>query len=114
MNIKHQTDKYIFGTYRRYPITIEHAKGSWVWDDKGKKYLDFFSGLAVSGIGHNLPAVTAAIRRQLSLLVHCSNYYYSEPAAQLARELCRRSFAGKVFFCNSGSEANEAAIKLAR
>ena len=114
MDIKALTDTYIFNTYRRYPLVIKRARGSWVWDEKGKKYLDFFSGLAVSGVGHNMPPVVAAIRAQTAKLLHCSNYYYSEPAARLARELCTRSFAGKVFFSNSGSEANECAIKLAR
>jgi acetylornithine/N-succinyldiaminopimelate aminotransferase len=114
MDIKKLTDHYIFNTYRRFPLVVKRAKGSWVWDEKGKKYLDFFSGLAVSGVGHNMPSVVAAIRAQTAKLLHCSNYYYSEPAALLARELCDRSFAGKVFFSNSGSEANECAIKLAR
>ena len=76
--------------------------------------MDFFSGLAVSGIGHALPSVVAAVRDQAARLMHTSNLYYTEPAAKLAEELCRRSFAGKVFFSNSGSEANECAIKLAR
>lgn len=113
-SIKSLTDQYIFNTYRRYPLIVKRAKGSWVWDDKGKKYLDFFSGLAVSGIGHNLPSVIKAIHQQANTLVHSSNYYYTEPAAKLAEQLCKRSFAGKVFFSNSGSEANECAIKLAR
>jgi predicted acetylornithine/succinylornithine family transaminase len=85
-----------------------------VWDDKGRKYLDFFSGLAVAGIGHTLPSVVAAIRAQTGRLMHASNLFYSDPAARLAETLCKRSFADKVFFCNSGAEANEAAIKLAR
>jgi len=114
MDTKTLTDQYIFNTYKRYPLTIERARGSWVWDDRGKKYLDFFSGLAVSGIGHALPPVVRAIRAQAGKLIHSSNLYFTEPAALLAKELCRRSFAGKVFFCNSGAEANEAAIKLAR
>src|SRR5882762_559625 len=114
MNIKKLTDQYIFHTYKRNPVTIKRAQGSWVWDDKGKKYLDFFSGLAVSGIGHALPPVVAAINSQSKKLIHASNLFYTEPAALLAQELCRRSFAKKVFLCNSGAEANEAAIKLAR
>lgn len=114
MDIKQLTDEYIFNTYKRNPLVITRAQGSWVWDHKGKKYLDFFSGLAVSGIGHALPSVVAAIQAQSKKLLHASNLYYTEPAALLARELCQRSFAKKVFFCNSGSEANEAAIKLAR
>jgi predicted acetylornithine/succinylornithine family transaminase len=114
MDPKKLTDQYIFNTYKRYPLTIARAKGSWVWDDKGRKYLDFFSGLAVSGIGHTLPSVVRAIRLQAGKVIHTSNLYYTEPAARLAQELCKRSFAGRVFFANSGAEANEAAIKLAR
>lgn len=114
MDIKKLTERYIFNTYKRYPLVLKKAKGSWVWDEKGKKYLDFFSGLAVSGIGHALPPVIHAIRTQSAKLIHTTNLYYTEPAALLAQQLCKRSFAGKVFFCNSGAEANEAAIKLAR
>ncbi|OGR90040.1 MAG: acetylornithine aminotransferase [Elusimicrobia bacterium RIFCSPLOWO2_01_FULL_59_12] len=114
MDIKKLTDQHIFNTYKRYPLAIQRAKGSWVWDDHGKKYLDFFSGLAVSGVGHAMPSVVAAIRAQAGKLLHASNLYYTEPAARLAEQLCKRSFADKVFFSNSGSEANECAIKLAR
>src|SRR5689334_10964506 len=114
MDTQKLTHDYILNTYRRYPIAIQRARGSWVWDEKGKRYLDFFSGLAVSGIGHALPAVVAAVRRQAGQLIHSSNLFYTAPAALLAEQLCKRSFAGKVFFCNSGTEANEAAIKLAR
>lgn len=114
MDIKKLTDHYILHTYKRNPISIARAKGSWVWDDKGKKYLDFFSGLAVSGIGHGMPDVVRAITHQAKKVIHSSNLYYTEPAAKLAEQLCKRSFAGKVFFSNSGAEANEAAIKLAR
>ena len=114
MDIKQLTDQYTFNTYKRNPLVIKKAKGSWVWDEKGKKYLDFFSGIAVSGIGHSMPAVVSAIQSQTKKFLHASNLFYTEPAALLARELCRRSFAKKVFFCNSGAEANEAAIKLAR
>jgi len=114
MDIKKLTDHYLFNTYKRNPIVIKKAKGSWVWDEKGKMYLDFFSGLAVSGIGHAMPPVVSAIQSQSKKLLHASNLFYTEPAALLARELCKRSFAKKVFLCNSGAEANEAAIKLAR
>ena len=114
MDIKKLTEQYQFNTYKRNPIFIKRGAGSWVWDDKGKKYLDFFSGLAVSGIGHALPSVIAAIQSQSKKLIHASNLYYTEPAALLAEQLCKRSFAKKVFLCNSGAEANEAAIKLAR
>src|ERR1051326_1226111 len=111
MDIKALTDQYILHTYKRYPLVITRAKGSWVWDEKGKKYLDFFSGLAVSGIGHAMPPVVSAIRSESKKLLHASNLFYTEPAARLAQELCKRSFAKKVFLCNSGAEANEAAIK---
>jgi predicted acetylornithine/succinylornithine family transaminase len=114
MDAKALTDRYLFNTYRRAPVVVVRGKGSWVWDDKGKRYLDFFSGLAVSGIGHRMPAVVRAIRSQAGRLIHCSNLFYSQPAARLAEQLSRRSFGGRVFFCNSGAEANEAAIKLAR
>jgi predicted acetylornithine/succinylornithine family transaminase len=114
MDIQKLTDQYILHTYNRYPLTILRAKGSWVWDHQGKKYLDFFSGLAVSGVGHAMPTVVQAIRQQAGKLLHTSNLYYTEPAARLAQVLCERSFADKVFFSNSGSEANECAIKIAR
>lgn len=114
MDAKKLTDQYILNTYKRYPLVIKKAKGSWVWDDKGKKYLDFFSGLAVSGIGHNMPAVVKAIQSQAAKLLHTSNLYYTEPAAKLAEALIKRSFPGRIFFSNSGSESNECAIKLAR
>src|SRR5438309_1588902 len=113
MDAKRLTDQYILNTYKRYPLALERARGSGVWDAHGRKYLDFFSGLAVSGIGHVLPSVVNAIRDQAGRLMHTSNLFYTEPAARLAQELCKRSFAGKVFFGNSGAEANEAAIKLA-
>lgn len=114
MNTQAKTDRYIFDTYKRNPLTIARARGSWVWDEKGRKYLDFFSGLAVSGIGHTLPPVVGVITRQARRLVHGSNLFYTAPAADLAEQLVKRSFADRVFFCNSGAEANEAAIKLAR
>lgn len=114
MDIKKLTDTHIFNTYKRYPLILSKAKGSWVWDHKGRKYLDFFSGIAVSGIGHSMPAVVKAVKAQTDRLMHSSNLYYTAPAAELAHQLCKRSFADKVFFANSGTEANEAAIKLAR
>src|SRR5690349_9840717 len=114
MGVKEKTHRFIFNTYKRNPLVLQRAKGSWVWDDQGKKYLDFFSGLAVSGIGHNLPSVVKAVQSQAAKLIHASNLYYTAPAADLAEQLCKRSFADRVFFCNSGAEANEGAIKLIR
>ena len=107
-------DKYVFANYTRNPVVIVRGKGSYVWDADGKKYLDMFPGWAVSGIGHCHPRVVKALRKQAGLLLHVANNYYIEPQGKLAKLLSERSFGGKVFFCNSGAEANEGAIKLAR
>jgi acetylornithine/N-succinyldiaminopimelate aminotransferase len=105
---------YILNTYSRMPVVFVKGKGSYIWDQDGKKYLDFFPGWAVSGIGHCHKRVVKAVSRQLKNIIHVSNNYYSYPQAILAEMLSNDSFGGKVFFCNSGAEANEAAIKLAR
>jgi len=107
-------DKYIMNTYKRIPFCIEKAKGAKVWDIDGKSYLDFFPGWAVSGIGHCHSLVAGAIAKQAKKLIHVSNNYYSELQALLAKKIIEASFPGKVFFANSGAEANEAAVKLAR
>jgi acetylornithine/N-succinyldiaminopimelate aminotransferase len=101
-------------TYARYPILLVRGKGAQVWDMDGKEYLDFVSGLAVCNLGHCHPKVVKAIQDQAEKLIHVSNFYYIEPQIQLASLLCKNSFADKVFFCNSGAEANEGAMKLAR
>jgi len=106
--------KYVMETYTRTPLVIKKAKGAIVEDANGKKYLDFFPGWAVSGIGHCHPDVERAISRQAKKLIHVSNNYYSAPQGMLAERIIRHSFPGKVFFCNSGAEANEGAVKLAR
>lgn len=108
------TDKYTLLTYKRNPVVFVKGKGVNVWDANGKKYLDFFSGLAVNNLGHCHPRVLNAIKKQAGKLMHTSNLYYTQPQAKLAQKLISLSFPGKVFFCNSGAEANEAAIKLAR
>jgi acetylornithine aminotransferase/acetylornithine/N-succinyldiaminopimelate aminotransferase len=108
------TQQYVANTYTRFPIALVRGKGARVWDADGKEYLDFVAGIAVNCLGHNHPAVARAIRRQSAKLLHVSNLYHIEPQSELARDLCRHSFAERVFFCNSGAEANEAAIKLAR
>ena len=108
------TDKYVAQTYARYPIALVRGKGARVWDADGKEYLDFLAGIAVNSLGHCHPAVVRAIQQQSRKLLHVSNLYHILPQSELARELCRHSFADRVFFCNSGAEANEAAIKLAR
>ena len=108
------TNKYVAKNYGRYPIGLVRGKGTAVWDASGKKYIDFVAGLAVNNLGHCPPTVVKAIRKQAGKLLHVSNLYHIEPQSQLASELTRLTFADKFFFCNSGTEANEAAIKLAR
>ena len=108
------TNKYVAKNYGRYPIGLVRGKGTAVWDASGKKYIDFIAGLAVDNLGHCPPTVVSAIRKQAGKLLHVSNLYHIEPQSQLAAELTRLTFANKFFFCNSGTEANEAAIKLAR
>jgi predicted acetylornithine/succinylornithine family transaminase len=108
------SEKYVANTYARYPILLVKGKGTRVWDLEGKEYLDFVSGLAVCNLGHCHPKVVKALQDQAEKLIHVSNFYYIEPQIQLASLLCKHSFADKVFFCNSGAEANEGAMKLAR
>ena len=108
------SEKYIANTYARYPVLLVRGKGTRVWDLEGEEYLDFVSGLAVCNLGHCHPRVVKAIQAQAEKLIHVSNFYYIEPQIQLAFLLCKHSFADKVFFCNSGAEANEGAFKLAR
>lgn len=112
--VVHMYDKYIMDTYKRYPLCLEKARGAKVWDIDGNEYLDFFPGWAVSGIGHCHPKVAAAVSKQAKRLLHVSNNYYSEMQAILAEKIIKSSFPGKAFFSNSGAEANEAAVKLAR
>lgn len=106
--------KYIGQTYARFPMAVAKGKGSWVWDAEGRKYLDLFSGLAVNALGHGNPEVVAAIKAQLALFNHSGNLYYSEPQVKLAGMLAAASFADRVFFANTGAEAVELCIKLAR
>ena len=113
-NIIQLTEKHVSATYGRYPIALIKGKGSKVWDKSGKQYIDFVSGLAVNNLGHCHPSVVAAIKKQAEKLIHVSNLYHIEPQSQLAEKLTSVSFADKIFFCNSGTEAIESAIKLAR
>ena len=106
--------KYLFQNYGRQPIVIERGEGSRVWDSEGNEYLDFVGGLAVTSLGHSHPAVTAAAAAQAERLIHISNLYYTTPMIELAELLVENSPLDRVFFCNSGSEAIEAAIKIAR
>jgi len=107
-------DKYVIGNYTRLPRVIVKGQGCYCYDAEGNKILDMFPGWAVSGIGHCHPKVVEAIRKQAGELLHIDNTFYSEPQGILARLLSERAFGGKCFFCNSGAEANEAALKLAR
>jgi acetylornithine/N-succinyldiaminopimelate aminotransferase len=102
------------GVYARQPVAFVRGDGCALWDADGKRYLDFFAGLSVNNLGHGHPAVVEAIRTQAGALLHASNVYHSVPAATLCERLCRHSFAARVFLCNSGAEANEAAMKIAR
>jgi len=106
--------QFILQTYLRAPFVIERGVGCTLYDDQGRAYLDLAAGIAVNALGYGDPEVVAAIQAQAARLIHVSNLYQTEPAAQLARMLCERSFADRVFFCNSGAEANEGAIKFAR
>jgi len=106
--------QYVMNTYGRLPMALVKGEGPWVWDADGNKYLDFVGGLAVNSLGHAHPKVAEAICRQAGTLLHCSNIYWIEPQVKLAKLLTENSSADKVFFCNSGAEANEGAIKLAR
>ncbi len=105
---------YVVPCYHKTPLVLERGRGTRVWDAQGDEYLDFFPGWAVSGIGHCHKRVSEAIKRQVERLIHVSNNYYHELQGVLAEEIVRHAFPGKVFFCNSGAEANETAFKLVR
>jgi len=110
-----ETDnKFVFQTYRRTPILITKGKGVYVYDDSGRKYLDFLGGIAVNALGHCNARVNSSVKAQLAKLSHVSNLYYSEPMLNLAVRLTKVAGMSKIFYCNSGAEANEAAIKLVR
>jgi len=109
-----KADQVIAKTYKRFPIVIAKGKGCTLWDTDGKKYTDFVAGIAVCNLGHAHPQVSKALCMQADTLFHVSNLYYTIPQVDLAYWLTENSFADRVFFCNSGAEANEAAIKLAR
>ena len=105
---------HVMTTYGRLPIALSHGQGVWVWDVNGKKYLDGLGGIAVNTVGHNHPRLVPALQEQVAKLIHCSNYYHVPLQEELAARLVERSGMTNVFFCNSGLEANEAALKLAR
>ncbi len=113
-DIINKAEKVIAKTYNRFPIVITRGKGCTVWDSEGRAYTDFVAGIAVCNLGHAHPGVSKAISDQANTLFHVSNLYYTVPQVELASWLVDNSFADRVFFCNSGAEANEAAIKLVR
>ncbi len=104
----------VVNSYARLPVEFVRGEGARLWDDEGNEYLDFLCGIGVTSLGHCHPRVVEAVREQVGRLMHVSNLFYTEPAMRLAERLSSCSLGGKVFFCNSGAEANEAAIKLAR
>ena len=108
------TNEYVMNTYKRFPIAFIKGEGCYLWDADGKKYLDFLAGIAVNGLGHSHPAIVETVSKQAATLVHTSNLFHVSSQAELAQTLCENSFADKVFFSNSGAEANETAVKLAR
>jgi len=112
--LKDDASRYIMQTYTRQPVSIVRGRGTKVYDLEGREYIDFVAGIAVNLLGHGHPDLIHAILRQAQQVIHTSNLYYTEPQVKLAQVLVDHSFADKVFFCNSGAEANEAAIKLAR
>lgn len=107
-------NQYVIANYGRLPRVIVKGEGCYIWDADGNQILDMFPGWAVSGIGHCPPKVVEAVRRQVGELIHVDNTFYSEPQGRFAQMLSQRAFGGKCFFCNSGAEGNEAALKLAR
>ncbi|MBF1714380.1 MAG: aminotransferase class III-fold pyridoxal phosphate-dependent enzyme, partial [Selenomonas sp.] len=117
-----ETEQQIFETYakdylpvfNRYKIVLDHGDGVYVWDIAGRKYLDFLGGIAVNVLGYNYPQLVEAIASQAAKIIHASNLYYTKPQADAAEKLAALSGLGKVFFCNSGAEANEGALKIAR
>ncbi len=108
------SEPHVMKTYGRLPFALSHGTGCWVWDTDGKKYLDGLGGIAVNTLGHGHPTLVPALQDQVAKLIHCSNYYQMPLQEQLAAKLCEISGLTNVFFCNSGLEANEAALKIAR
>ena len=106
--------QYYLPVFARYPIVLERGEGPYVYDNEGKKYLDFLAGIAVNLLGHGHPGLVKAVAEQAGKLIHCSNLYYTEVQAKLVQKLAQRSGLERVFIANSGAEANEGAMKLAR
>lgn len=114
MSVMDNANKYVMNTYGRFPLVISHGEGVYVYDENGKKYIDMCAGIAVNALGYGHKKLTDALKAQVEKLIHISNYYYTEPLVNASKMLVENSEFDKVFFCNSGAEANEAAIKLAK
>ena len=113
-DLKAREERYVMQTYKRAQVDFVRGEGAVLFDDDGNEYLDFLSGISVASVGHSNPAVVEAVREQVGTLMHVSNLFYTEPMVALAERLSEGSLGGRVFFCNSGTEANECAIKIAR
>ena len=109
-----QGNEVVMKTYSRFPIALDHGEGMYVWDIEGKKYIDFVAGIAVNSLGYAHPTLGKVIAEQAMKLIHCSNLYYTQPQIALAQWLVEHSDFDKVFFCNSGAESIESALKIAR
>src|SRR5438128_5282056 len=114
MSTPELAERYLVQTGRRLPVTFVRGRGCLVYDDAGREYLDLVAGIAVNLLGHSHPDVVAAVTKQSAELIHASNLYFTRPQVELAQRLVELSFPARVFFGNSGAEANEAAIKIAR
>ncbi|MDF1811387.1 MAG: acetylornithine transaminase [Verrucomicrobiales bacterium] len=116
MNTFERTEKYVLGNYGRFPVSFVKGDGAWIWDESGKQYLDFASGIAVCSLGHSPKCMQEVLREQSATLIHCSNLYHIPKQAELAEFIVETAvqLSGKVFFANSGAEANDGAVKLAR
>ncbi len=114
MSVIEEGNKYIMNTYGRYPVVITHGEGAYLYDENGKKYIDMCAGIAVNALGYGNEKLSEALKAQIDKLMHVSNLYYTEPLVNAAKVLVTNSEFDRVFFCNSGAEANEAAIKLAK
>ncbi len=107
-------EQYVMRTYGRFPVVLDHGDGVYLYDEKGKKYLDMYAGIAVNALGYNHPKLTETLGEQVKKMLHVSNYYYTKELVGAAKLIVENSIFDKVFFCNSGAEANEAALKLAK
>jgi len=114
MNVKETEKRFFMQTYRRADLIVKKAKNQFIWDDKGKKYLDFFAGISVCNVGHSNPAVVKAAKKQLDDFAHISNLYYADSQIEFGKQLIKKGFGKRVFLSNSGAEANECAIKIAK